>query len=57
MTQGPASSQDLTQEVNSTADLVATDFVTLAVFQNSGGNRDVGRSTSIGYLEVTYLGA
>ena len=52
-----AQGSDFNLEVNTTADLVATDYITLQVYQNSGGNVGAYKRTDLAYLSVTYLGA
>ena len=43
--------------VSRTLNLVATDYVELYVYQNSGGSRTLELGTLRGWAELLYLGA
>jgi hypothetical protein len=57
ITRMPSPNGDCNTEVNTVAILNAGDYITLQVFQTSGGNVDVYKRTDTTYLSVTYLGA
>jgi len=52
-----AQASDMGMEVNTLANLVAGDYITLQVYQSSGGSLNVNKSDNTGYFSVTYLGA
>jgi hypothetical protein len=53
----PGQSINFDLEVNTLADLIVGDYITLQVYQNSGGSRDVFKRTDTTYFEVQFLGA
>ena len=52
-----AQASDMGMEVNTIASLAAGDYITLQVYQTSGGSLNVNKTDNAGYFSVTYLGA